>query len=436
MFALRQTLKADNSTRTVAPEATISNVRGLARTLGVTRLADITGLDRLGIPTFSAIVPHSADAISIYNGKGVRRADAMAGALMEAIERQSALNARPFSVIGSVAGMRQQGPILEPAALVTRLAENYGESRPYEWVEGYDLLHDAKVLVPAGLVGYFWNHLACDSPISFSTSHGLASGNCIEEAIAQALCEWVERDAWTLAELGSHWRPRAVLESAMRRDPGADFDDDMDYCPCVDLTGIGEPVEGLLRKFERARLRPVVRDLTSDLGIPVILAAIGEEEVPGFPQAHMGVGAHPEVRVAVARALAEAAQSRAGDIQAVREDVDTAEGEGAVGLTSHTRRVKTIDRRRWIHGRSSKLRSWREIPNHRNADIRDDIDLLLNRLRKAGVPQVAVVDLSPPDAGVAVVRVLVPGLETWITDHGRFGERAVQLWRGLNRKHG
>ena len=41
------------------------------------------------------------------------------------------------------------------------------------------------------------------NPFSFSHTNGLASGNVLEEAICHALCEVVERDASSLADLRS-----------------------------------------------------------------------------------------------------------------------------------------------------------------------------------------------------------------------------------------
>ena len=58
----------------------------------------MTGLDRVGIPNFMTVRPHDlGPGISYYNGKGTTRADAYAGAMMEAIERH--------------AGERYDGPV-------------------------------------------------------------------------------------------------------------------------------------------------------------------------------------------------------------------------------------------------------------------------------------------------------------------------------------
>jgi ribosomal protein S12 methylthiotransferase accessory factor len=429
---LQSRLKRAGSTRTVPPGETARRNLPLARRFGVTRVADITGLDRIGIPVFSAIVPRSNDFISIYNGKGLHPDEARAGAIMEAIERQANLAARPPSIRASLDELRGTAALIDPAEIVSRLSAAYSAGRAYEWVEGVNLSDGETTLVPAGIAGYRWRHLADGSPLKRTTTHGLAAGNCLEEAISQALCEWVERDSWTLAELASHWRRRAETEAATRRICDEDFVDDLERYPCIDFSGIGEAVEALVERFRYAGLDPVVRDISSDLGIPTVVAAVAEDEVPGFPQAHMGVGAHPDLRVAAARALTEAAQSRAADIQGVREDLAPPEGDGdAVGVVVHTRRVKYVDRRRWLHSPSSSRRHWSEIQEHRHADILDDIRLMLSKLQSAGIRQAVAVDLSPADTGVFVVRVIVPGMEMWIADHGRLGNRAAALWRTL-----
>jgi ribosomal protein S12 methylthiotransferase accessory factor len=421
------------ATRTVSADETIRRALPLAARLGVTRVSDITGLDRIGIPVWSAVVPKSDDFLTIYSGKGRRRADAKAGALMEAIERQAVVRSRPPTITASVRELSARAPFVDPAQLVTALIPDYSDSRPFEWIEADDLLAPRRTFVPAGSAGYCWRHLPHGSPHSLTTAHGMSAGNCLEEAVAQSLCEWIERDAWTLAELDCYWRRRAFVHVARGVDPGDDFDDDFERYPSIDFAGIGDPIEGLLRAFHRAGLHPVVRDISSDLGIPTVVAAVAADEVPGFPQAHLGVGAHPDLRVAAARALTEVAQSRACDIQGVREDLAPPEGDGgAKGVVVHTRRVKQVDRRRWLHRPSTTPRSWRAIEQHRHDDVLADIELLCGRLRRAGITQAAVVNFSPPDAGIAVVRVLIPGLETWIADRGRIGERAARRWRGAD----
>ena len=75
----------------MAPEETIKNVESKLRVAGVTRVAEITHLDRVGIPVYSAIRPGAAEgAVSIYAGKGATKSQAKASAMMESFERYSA----------------------------------------------------------------------------------------------------------------------------------------------------------------------------------------------------------------------------------------------------------------------------------------------------------------------------------------------------------
>ena len=86
----RKVYKNDTQ-RTVSPEETLARVEKLLPAAGITRVADITNLDRIGIPVFSSIRPTAGlGAVSVYNGKGATPAEAKVSAMMEGIERFSA----------------------------------------------------------------------------------------------------------------------------------------------------------------------------------------------------------------------------------------------------------------------------------------------------------------------------------------------------------
>src|SRR5688500_7273953 len=63
--------------------------RAAAEQAGVTRLADVTRLDRIGLPVWQAVRPMSR-ALSVHQGKGATDADAQVGALLEAVESHAA----------------------------------------------------------------------------------------------------------------------------------------------------------------------------------------------------------------------------------------------------------------------------------------------------------------------------------------------------------
>jgi ribosomal protein S12 methylthiotransferase accessory factor len=409
------------------PEETFARARIVAAAKGVTRLSDITGLDRIGIPVYSAVVPKSDDTITVYNGKGFSALDAKTGALMESIERQTALYSKIEVVEGGYAWLREGGcPVLHPGLFQFRLHGNYDDENPYGWVHGYDLIQDESVLVPAILGGFGPRFGGGLSPFPSYSSNGLASGNCLEEAVCHALCELVERDAWTLADLRSQWIPRARREALLG--PGdTQRVDDCDVYPRIDLSEATWPISMLMEKFERAELRPIARDISSDFGVSCVIASAADDYVPGFPQAHSGLGAHPCARIAIIRALTELAQSRAVDIQGVREDIRSADAAPAEH-DRHTQRIEKIERGSWMLRPEGKQRRLAEMASTENEDIADDIRMMLAALQRQGMDRAVVVDLTEP-GGFTVVRVLVPGLEFWILDQGKLGPRALQFWK-------
>ena len=51
------------------------------------------------------------------------------------------------------------------------------------------------------------------------------------------------------------------------------------------------------------RPEPYCTTSPSDIGVPAILVAVADELLPEFPMVHCGVGAHPDARIALQRAL-------------------------------------------------------------------------------------------------------------------------------------
>ena len=96
---LKRSPKSPGFHRICPPEDTLARVWPLLSTVGVTRVSDITGLDRIGVPVWSSVVPKSRDILSVYNGKGTTPVAARTSAVMEAVERYAAaLPLRPVVV--------------------------------------------------------------------------------------------------------------------------------------------------------------------------------------------------------------------------------------------------------------------------------------------------------------------------------------------------
>ncbi|EXG81129.1 YcaO-like family protein [Cryptosporangium arvum] len=406
--------------REVPPETTWSRVEPHLRRAGVTRLADVTGLDRVGLPVYTAVVPRSNDTISVYAGKGPTRLSAKVSAVMEAMERFAAwLPVRP-AVVASYAELDAAGRVaVDPRSVCVETTASYRPDGPLSWVTGWDLLAGEPVLVPQDAAVY-QRRLHEPPTYRIATTNGLASGNSIEEAVCHALCEVIERDALTLADLVSG----RLVQLAGRR--GLDATALEERHPVVGTDSLTGRAAEVVAAYERAALRVRLIEITSDLRVPTYVATTEEDLGPGTSRCHSGWGTHPDAEVAIVRALTECAQSRAVDVQAMREDI-SAPGEEVSRYERHTRRAQVVRRDDWVR-RTTEPVSAAARPSYPSGDVAEDIRLMLGRLRDAGLPRVVVVDLSPPEIPVSVVRVLVPGLESWAVDHSKVGARAAAVW--------
>jgi putative methanogenesis marker protein 1 len=378
----------NDTQRAVPPEATLARVEKLLPAAGITRVADITSLDRVGIPVFSSIRPTARrGAVTVYNGKGATPAEARVSAMMEGIERFSAELEREDLLVERFSVISRNQDALDPASLILPPAAD--PDSPIPWTKGYDLASDAAVLVPASAV---YHPLPLLYPQLFRTStNGLASGNTVEEAVFHALMELIERDAWSLAEASRNTGPK--LE---------EIDDELAL--------------SLLARFGDAGVDVTLKDITSDIGIPTV-AAVSDDVLLKDPSLlTIGMGTHTSARIAVLRALTEVAQSRLTQIHGAREDTPVADVRKKMGY-DRTKRMN----RYWFEASAS--RNFPDLSSFDSNDFLDDINLVTGRLKAAGLDRIIVVDLTRESIGVPVVRVIVPGLEVYAMDQERVGRR-------------
>lgn len=71
--------------RTISPARTLERIAPLLSAMGITRVADVTGLDCIGIPVAFCCRPNSR-ALAVSQGKGLDLAAAKASAIMESVE--------------------------------------------------------------------------------------------------------------------------------------------------------------------------------------------------------------------------------------------------------------------------------------------------------------------------------------------------------------
>ncbi|MDF5756343.1 YcaO-like family protein [Spongiactinospora sp. TRM90649] len=430
---LRERAPKAGPVREEAADRTLERVTPLLRTVGITRVADLTGLDRVGIPTYAAIAPRSHDLLSVYNGKGRTHEDAKASAIMEAVERFAAWQPLTAAVLASYNELAESGrPVMDPAGHNLQPAPTYHADRPMSWVTAFDLLSGEDVYVPLCLAGYY---VAFHEPQCFyiTTGNGLASGNTLEEAICHGLCEVLERDSWTLADLVSN-RLRQVVTSRLGAalPPGAEAWLE-DRHPGVHLDSLPKSARWFAERIQDAEITLIVKDITGATGIPSFAAMVAEDVAETFAPGHAGYGTHPDAEVAVIRALTEAAQSRVTDIQGMREDI-TLPGEQVESWNQHAARGGQVDRSAWPWRETGRMVDFGELPSYPSDDVVTDLRLIVDRLREQGMRRVLVVDRTPPGFPVHVVRVIVPGLESFGLDQSRLGPRAGALWDGSLRE--
>lgn len=352
-----------------------------AAAMGITRIGNITGLDHIGIPVAVAVRPNSR-SVSVAQGKGLSLDQAKASALMEACESFHAEKIGPIrrAAFHTIAAA---GAVADPARLPAT-GKPFDPGAPIGWIEGYDLLGGAPCWLAAELVHSDYTR----EPERFfaAGSNGLASGNHLVEAVIAGICEVIERDAIAL------WHAGGLTMQARRRLDPATIDD--------------PPCRALVARYGAAGMAVRVWDATSDIGAPTFLCQIrdmGTGEAGRLRRWH-GAGCHPDPAVALSRALTEAAQVRLTYIAGIRDDLappEYADPPGAAlgdaladALAAATPGVRFAD-----------------IAGHSADDLAADLRWLLGRLRSVGIEQVVACDLTQPEFGIPVVRIVIPGLE-------------------------
>jgi len=431
---IRSQKKEDSTgitTRVFSPQETISKMMPVCNRIGVTRIADITHLDRLYLPNYSITLPGTDDSIWVYGGKGQTKSHAKASAIMEALERYTSLstNRNKTYVRGSHFELsKSYRKVLHPCEVMEPTEELYDDKNSImDFVSGYDLINNEEVLVPAALS--FSAYSAKPPTVSafpYSHTNGLASGNVLEEAICHALCEVIERDAVSIADLCSSSIPytllknmfNALLESnrvrnSVTRSIDQRFVDDSTIFQEVDTSEVMaiEPLGKITKRFSECGIPLLIKDITqSDIGIPTFVASCAEWVTCDFGYFAKGYGSHPDSRIALIRAITEVSQTRASNIQGARDDLKK---------IRYLQEDNIVERKwQFICESDNSISNKRavmfsKIRTYSNKDLLDDIKLILKRIKKAGLKRAIIVDLTNPQIGVPVVRAIVPGLETF-----------------------
>lgn len=388
--------------RSAKPEETLARLEALLPVLGITRLANVTGLDCIGIPVYMACRPNSR-SLAVFQGKGMEPAAAKVSAAMEAVETFHAEKIDLPLKLASYEELRYTHAVVDVARLPFSRDGLFDPLRSILWIEGEDLLSGTAKWLPFELVHANYTLPSLTGSGSFAaTTNGLASGNHFLEALCHALYEVIERDAVTLWKLAAEER-----QNARRLDAGT-----VDDPAC----------QQLLERFEAAGIDVVIWDVTSDIGVPAYFCLIaGRSEATGAPE--FGAGCHLCCGIALSRALTEAAQARTTYIAGSREDITaahyTAEARGERFTTA-----------RDVVDEDKSGRSFADTPTRDSDSFECDLETILSALADVGIDEVLAVDLTKPSLRIPVVRAVVPGLEAALEGQDADyvpGQRAMRL---------
>src|SRR5262245_1937463 len=180
--------------RTRSPRQTLEDYARFMPLMGITRLANVTGLDSIGLPVYTAIRPNSR-SLATSQGKGFDADSAKASALMESIETWHAEQIQKALHWDSYLSLRQYASVIDVTELPLDAAGVLRLELPQLWIEGYDLMQERAIWVPYETVTLNFVQPADYRATFLPSTNGLASGNHLLEAIVHALCEVVERDA-------------------------------------------------------------------------------------------------------------------------------------------------------------------------------------------------------------------------------------------------
>lgn len=359
--------------RAAPPENLLQDARRLAADAGVTRLADITRLDRIGLPVWQAIRPMSR-ALSVHQGKGASHGAAQIGALLEAAESHAAEI------------FMDEGPTCRWTDLPSgeRLASLNGLARDpaappdpldaIRWCQA-QRFDGSACFVPFETVSL---DFTLPSPSRFErASAGVATGRGRDEALRVALHELIERDA------RGQFRELDMIER-------------MEWEIATDSIRFAWFHE-LMERIEAAGSSVTLHALPALCGVPVIACSLHDDGKGPTPyRALLGHAAHPFPEQALFQAMAEAVQGRLTYIAGARDDL----------LPSH-----------YVQDRSAMLFALAP-PAPPGIDLVDfagiapgptSAEALVTGLAEAGFDETCYVTLSEAH-GFTTIRAIVPGL--------------------------
>ncbi|HEY3753304.1 MAG TPA: TOMM precursor leader peptide-binding protein [Pseudonocardiaceae bacterium] len=338
-------------------------------------------------------------------GKGVTDIQARASALGEALERYSGVFggdeptiSASYADLGADAVHPNASMLFSDTQFEQRaewnarrimfqaVADPLDEHATLDWTPTWSLTEQRTRYVPTSLL--FYGYPNRGPAYAIADSNGCAAGTSIEDATLQGFYELVERDAVAI-----WWYNR------LRR-------------RAFDLDSLAEPwVDTVRAEYAKLGREMWALDLTSDFGIPAVVAVSRRIDKPS-EDIIFGFGAHHDARIAGLRAVSELNQFLPF-VAFIGPD-----GKGY-------RSADPTQRDWWQHATVAEhpyllpdparpAATAAELTLPTGDDLADDV-LACQELVAARGMDLLAIDMTRPDIGLPVVKVMVPGMRHFWT---------------------
>jgi ribosomal protein S12 methylthiotransferase accessory factor len=360
--------------KVLTPEQTINRVRERLARLDLEILKETLRIDsgRLDIPVFISLLGVDARRVvptQKQMGKGATPVQSEASALMELVERFSFFSyleegpldyARPRELKGPALDFSYLARSLFDRSPATQAAAPLYQEWPLYFTPATNLTRGEPVYLP-----FHWFYL-------IEEYNGPAAGNCLEEAILQALCEVVERHVGSVI---THERLAT---------------------PAIDPDSVQDPAaRELLAKFQKNGIKVFLRDFSLDTGIPTVAAlAFDPATFPAESEIVFAAGTTTDPEKSLIRALTEVAQL-AGDFHR------------RTSYRPTLPKYETLEDAAYLMA-PGPLQPLSSLPNLAHPNLKEEIQGCLAALKKLDL-EVLVVDVTHPQIGIPAVYVLIPG---------------------------
>jgi ribosomal protein S12 methylthiotransferase accessory factor len=356
-----------------------------------TRVFELNSPDAPGLVSFGAQFDpaladplHAGSPIVGVSGVGLTLRDAFQGCIGEGIEYLSQLQAGTDRLIES--GADEFSAKLGPNALelVAALSERRSQpERAFSWYGTTKQLDGREVWLPADIClrrPLAQRAFAPPYPLSI----GSAAGPSRDAAALHGLLELIERDAASL-----WWRGGQLARSIP---------------PQHEALVIADDLLRQLRRGASVQRRTWVLDITTDIGVPCVVAVSCRTDGSGVA---FGLAARPALEAAVRSAIMEMCQLELADIVVAAKRRER--GDDALNVQDRIHLLRAAidaDQCRLLHPVAEHAAHFQI----RATEGRVIFEVIVRRLEEMGF-ETFCIDLMRQRFGIPVVRVIVPGLQ-------------------------